>query len=98
VQGVQRKAHTQCMCAHLVNTHTAVNAHNTAQHNAPQRTTTQRHTGACRTLADLNPDGWHGPKTWKMFYGLGVSEVKWEVVCVCGGGASKPWGVSPARS
>ncbi|KAL8144042.1 hypothetical protein V2J09_017074 [Rumex salicifolius] len=33
-------------------------------------------TGISQAMMDLNPDGWHGPSSWRMLYGLDVNPEK----------------------
>ncbi|GBG61546.1 hypothetical protein CBR_g22343 [Chara braunii] len=37
---------------------------------------TDLETGSAETLVDLNPNGWHGPSSWRMIYGLDVNNEK----------------------
>lgn len=37
---------------------------------------TDLETGISVSMMDLNPDGWHGPSSWKMLYGLDVNSEK----------------------
>ncbi|GAB4824521.1 DNA damage-binding protein 2 [Ancistrocladus abbreviatus] len=33
-------------------------------------------TGISESMMDLNPDGWHGPSSWRMLYGLDINSEK----------------------